>query len=93
MFTVWGRQHRHCDRLARREFLRVGAVGMGGLSLADLLRTEASAATTKRPVAGLHRLGGGPSHIDTWDPKPEAVDIAANSTPSPRSCPACVSAS
>jgi hypothetical protein len=60
--------------MARREFLRVGAMGLGGLSLADLLRAEASgAATAKRPKSLIYIvLGGGPSHIDTWDPKPEA---------------------
>jgi hypothetical protein len=74
MFTAWGRQHRICQGLARREFLRVGAMGLGGLSLADLLRGEASgAASAKRPKSLIYIvLGGGPSHIDTWDPKPEA---------------------
>lgn len=74
MFTVWGRQHRFCQGLARREFLRVGALGLGGLSLADLLRAEASgAAADQRPKSLIYIvLSGGPSHIDTWDPKPEA---------------------
>src|SRR5688500_7912423 len=62
--------------MARREFLRVGAMGVCGLSLADLLRTEALAAAAtpaKRPKSVIYVvLGGGPSHIDTWDPKPEA---------------------
>ena len=62
--------------MARREFLRVGAMGLCGLSLADLLQAEAlggAAAPAKRPKSLIYVvLGGGPSHIDTWDPKPEA---------------------
>jgi hypothetical protein len=62
--------------MARREFLRVGAMGLCGLSLADLLQAEAlggAAAPAKRPKSLIYVvLAGGPSHIDTWDPKPEA---------------------
>jgi hypothetical protein len=73
MLTLWGRQHRLCRGLARREFLRVGALGLGGLTMADLLRAEASGASAKRPKSLIYIvLAGGPSHIDTWDPKPEA---------------------
>src|SRR5688572_30398252 len=74
MFTVWGKQYRHCDGLARREFLQVGALGLGGLTLAQLLQAEATGATTaKRPKSVIYIvLGGGISHIDTWDPKPDA---------------------
>jgi hypothetical protein len=74
MFTIWGKTHRHCDGLARREFLQVGALGLGGLTLAQLLQAEASGATTaKRPKSVIYIvLGGGISHIDTWDPKPDA---------------------
>ena len=74
MFTVWGRQHKLCDGVSRREFLRVGGLGIGGLSLADLLRAQGQAATeSKRPKSVIYIvLNGGPSHIDTWDPKPDA---------------------
>jgi hypothetical protein len=74
MFTVWGRQHEHCGGQTRREFLRAGALGFGGLSLAGLLQAEAIAGPlAKRPKSLIYIvLGGGPSHIDTWDPKPEA---------------------
>src|SRR5688572_1931397 len=74
MFTVWGRQHELCGRLARREFLRVGSIGLGGLSLAGLLKAEALGGTpANRPKSLIYIvLGGGPSHIDTWDPKPDA---------------------
>lgn len=74
MLTVWGRRHQLCGGLARREFLRVGGLGAGGLSLATLLQAQAAAApTTKRPKSVIYIvLNGGPSHIDTWDPKPDA---------------------
>jgi hypothetical protein len=74
MFTLWGRQQTLCGGLARREFLKVGGLGLGGLSLAHLLQAESfGAATTQRPKSVIYIvLGGGPSHIDTWDPKPDA---------------------
>lgn len=60
--------------LSRRGFLHAGMLGVGGLSLADLLRSEAlgkSAAPTEHSVIILW-MRGGPSHIDMWDPKPAA---------------------
>lgn len=62
------------DRLNRREFLRIGGLGLGGLTLADLLRHEArSAQNPTRPRSIIYIvLGGGPSHIDMWDLKPHA---------------------
>ena len=73
MFTVWGRQHQLCSGLARREFLRVGGLGLGGLTLANLLQADALGSSQKRPKSVIYVvLTGGPSHIDTWDPKPEA---------------------
>lgn len=60
----------------RREFLRIGGLGLGGLSLADLVRTNSQAAggnplTTGRSVVFLF-MHGGPSQIETFDPKMEA---------------------
>jgi len=68
MLTLHGRSGH------RRDFLRVGAFGLGGLTLADLFRLEArgAAPTADRKAAILIFLSGGPSHIDTWDPKPDA---------------------
>jgi len=69
---------------SRRWFLQTGLAGMAGLSLADVLRARAAAATpdgspaAAKPAAGkpksvvLFWLSGGPSHIDMWDPKPDA---------------------
>lgn len=65
-----------CDRVNRRDALRLGSVGLfGGLSLPRLFELEAKAAT---PTAGRAKsvivlfLEGGPSTIDMWDLKPEA---------------------
>jgi hypothetical protein len=64
-----------CDGVSRREFLRAGALGLGGLTLADLLRLEAMGATGGRRKSIIYVvLGGGPSHIDMYDLKPDAPD-------------------
>src|SRR6516225_4655686 len=66
---------RLCDGLSRRDFLRIGALGVGGLTLADLLRLRARGhLTTDQPPKSVIMvlLRGGPSHIDTFDPKPKA---------------------
>lgn len=65
-----------CDGLSRREWLRIGSIGVGGLSLASLLQLRAEAApTSHRPTAKsviIFGLVGGPPQQETWDPKPEA---------------------
>ena len=62
-----------CNGSTRRDFLKVGALGMTGLTLSDLLRAQAAmGSTTKVPdktVIWLF-LSGGPSHYETFDPKP-----------------------
>jgi uncharacterized protein (DUF1501 family) len=64
---------------SRRWFLQMGLAGMAGLSLSDVLRRRAQAAPrarSDRKSVILVWLSGGPSHLDLWDPKPEApVDI------------------
>ncbi len=73
MLTIPGQKRRHCDGIDRRDFLRVGALGLGGLTLADLLRNEAHAKVAGRKKSVIYIvLGGGPSHIDMWDLKPQA---------------------
>ena len=64
---------RLCDDLTRRDFLRVGSLSAGavGLSLADLSAGQARPATAEVSCILLF-LVGGPSQIDTWDPKPAA---------------------
>ncbi len=65
--------HRSLRRPDRRGFLRAGALGAAGLTLADVLRAEARASNPSRANAViLLWMRGGPSHIDMWDPKPDA---------------------
>jgi hypothetical protein len=77
MLTIYGdRSGRFCDGRSRRNFLRAGRrKAAGALALPDLLRYRAVAG----PTAGragksviMVCLGGGPSHIDTYDMRPDA---------------------
>jgi uncharacterized protein (DUF1501 family) len=76
MLDILGAPFLTCDGLSRRSVLRVGVLGMAGLTLSDLLRLRARAAEQGRrvqPTAVIQVfLEGGPSHIDTFDPKPDA---------------------
>src|ERR1041384_2222307 len=59
----------------RRSFVTVGSLGFLGLSLRHLLSpaaTTASPGEAKTKAVILFWLEGGPSHIDTWDPKPNS---------------------
>lgn len=58
---------------SRREFLRVGALTVGGLTLADLLcaKANASAPISHKSIIMIY-LNGGPSHMDMYDLKPDA---------------------
>lgn len=74
MLTILGGDKgQFCDRLSRRGFLQVGALGIGGMTLADLMRLEASAGikNSNKALINIH-LGGGPSHQDMFDLKPDA---------------------
>src|SRR5947209_13396199 len=75
--ALTGRPARRCDGATRRDFLRVG--GLGAIGLPALLRAEARAA--RKPDAGaraqsviLVYLGGGLSHHDSFDLKPDAPE-------------------
>jgi hypothetical protein len=62
-----------CKSHSRREFLRAGLAGVGTLSLPALLRHRAEAAVAeKRTAVIIVWLRGGCSHLDTYDPKPDA---------------------
>ncbi|NQT17687.1 MAG: DUF1501 domain-containing protein [Planctomycetes bacterium] len=58
----------------RRDFIGVGALGAMGLSFADLLKMRARGETKEPKAKAVIQLwmGGGPTHLDTFDPKPEA---------------------
>jgi hypothetical protein len=77
MLNLWGsRNGTNCDGASRRDFLKVGALGMSSFLLSDLLRARAAAAkagqsTANKSVVWLW-LGGGPTHVETFDPKMSA---------------------
>ena len=81
MISIPGLSGSTCDGFSRREFLRLGGAGLIGLSLGDILRLQAGSVppeTATKTGWGnaksviLLFLQGGPSHIDIWDPKPDA---------------------
>ena len=76
MFDILGSTNRTCDGVSRRNFLRVGSLAVGGLSLPRLLRSESraaeSGASARRKAVILIWQAGGPSHIDMYDLKPTA---------------------
>ena len=64
---------RFCDGLVRRDFLKIGGLAMGGLSLPELLRAENSQGTrSKHKAVIMVFLPGGPSHQDMVDLKMDA---------------------
>jgi hypothetical protein len=67
---------RLCDGLSRREFLRVGGLAVGGLTLPGLLRGRAAAASPAPRARACIQLfmWGGPSQLETFDLKPHAPD-------------------
>jgi len=80
MLTIHDQGTRLCDGLTRREWLRIGSLGLFGLGLPDLLRQSGTAAAPARPDRAFSKakacivlfyLGGPPQH-ETWDPKPDA---------------------
>src|SRR5262245_28893509 len=75
MLTVTGSRQSFCDGVSRRNFLKIGAFG-ATLTLADVLRARAAGGSqspaTSQKAAVMIYLPGGPSHIDTFDPKPAA---------------------
>lgn len=74
--TTW----RNCEGYSRRDCLRLGLSGLIGGGLAGALRSQARAsdanpalaATRKADACILVWLDGGPSHYETFDPKPNA---------------------
>jgi hypothetical protein len=74
MLTIYGNKQRFCDGVSRRNFLKIGSLALGGVSLPGLLRASAQAgekADRHKSVIMIY-LPGGPSHLDTYDLKPEA---------------------
>ncbi len=71
MFTLQTAPQAH-TAFTRRRFLQAGFLGLGGLSLGELLRLEAATGTRSDTAVLLLFLHGGPSHLETYDPKPQA---------------------
>ncbi len=76
-----GKQDRRCDGVLRRDLLRIGALSAFGLTLSDFCSMQAQAAAAKSakngksktpPACILIWLDGGPSHLETFDLKPDA---------------------
>ena len=73
MLTIPGQSFRLCDGYTRRNFLKIGAFGLGGLALPNLLRAEAQSGSSRSHKAVIMIfLPGGPSHQDIFDLKMSA---------------------
>src|SRR5438874_1223719 len=83
MLSIPGRRGSLCDGVTRRELLQVGGAALLGLSLPEFLAASQASASQEPPKGAkngwnsaksviLIYLQGGPSHIDIWDPKPDA---------------------
>jgi len=74
MLTLSGNRQKYCDGISRRNFLKAGALGFGGLGLADVLRVRSEAVPAARVPKSviLICLPGGPSHLEMYDMKPDA---------------------
>ena len=70
------RRRTDCDGTNRRDFLKIGALGATGLTLPTLLKARAAAADGGSPSKNTSVvwlwLGGGPTHVETFDPKMSA---------------------
>ncbi len=73
MLSITGKPLRLCDGLSRREVLTIGALGLGGLTLPQLLRAEAQQGLrqSKKAVIMIY-LCGAPPHQDMFDLKMDA---------------------
>jgi hypothetical protein len=76
MFTIAGRaRYGYCDGVTRRDFLKIGGLALGGMSLPQLLRAEDQAGIKRSHKAVIMIfLAGGPPHQDMFDLKPDAPE-------------------
>src|SRR5262245_17529502 len=100
MLTLLGpsSSRRHCDGISRRDFVRIGSIGVGGLTLAQLLAMECAQANDSQPrtgkSSGRHKslimifLCGGPPHQDLYDIKIDApAEVRGEFDPIPTAVP------
>jgi len=72
MLSIQGAGRSLCDGISRRELLQIGALGLGGISLPNLLRAEqSSGGKSKKSVIMIYMVGA-PPHQDMYDLKPDA---------------------
>lgn len=92
MLTVQGQAHSNdafCDGVSRRNFLKIGSLGVAGLTLPRLLQAEAAAGirNSHKSVIMIY-LVGGPPHQDMFDLKPNApAEVAGPWRPIPTNVP------
>src|SRR6187455_3294683 len=67
-----GTSGRFCDGMTRRDFIRIGGLAMGGMSLPQILRAEQATGANPHKAIIMIFLPGGPPHQDMWDIKTEA---------------------
>ena len=86
MLNILGAPQKHCDGLSRRNFLRIGGLALGGLSLPQILQAESP--NLAGPGGRSHKaiimiyLAGGPSHQDMYDLKMDApIEIRGHFKP------------
>ena len=73
MLKILGRPARFCDGVSRRSFIRIGALGLGGLALPQILEAESKLRMGRSHKAVIMiYLPGGPPHQDSFDLKPDA---------------------
>jgi hypothetical protein len=73
MLTIPGPLSRYCDGMSRRSWLRIGGLALGGLSLPEILRAEAQSGQRHQAKGVIMvLLPGGPTHLDSFDLKPDA---------------------
>ena len=87
MLTIYGNSAknggRFCDGYSRRDFLKVGGMALGGLSMTQAMQAEAAQGigSSHRAIINIY-MPGGPSHLDLWDLKPNApVEVRGDFNP------------
>lgn len=73
MLTILGQRRQLCDQASRRDFLKIGGLALGGLSLPEVLRAQAQSGNSDSHKSVIMVfLSGGPPHQDMVDLKPDA---------------------
>lgn len=81
MLSIHDQPTKMCDSVSRREAMRIGGVGALGVSLSQLMKARATAASREETTRSgraksviLFWLTGGPPQHESWDPKPDAPE-------------------